>query len=468
MPASQGPLAGRPSWTKDRAGTVVLGYDSHGWAIWSGRQIHPDRVNGYFSESTFDEAQRLTRERHPDQSQFDFQYTSRGLLSSVHFTEDVVLPDGTTDRPTRPLIRETYYDVQGRRVEVVYGDRLCRIGGTGAACDPESPPPGESCDCPEYEFAAGTVETYAYDARQRLSRKRAERSDGLLLLDYRYTYDSSSNIVRVDDEREPYSTTGEDRTVEDFVPYDIEYSYDALNRLARATPIYAEPQPHRVGEQTWEFDALGSMFTWGDETGHFYGWSLGEIVNGLQLMEAGEDDPGVGPLPRVGGVPVDLLGRPVTGRGGVPAPHALYRATGRDDDTLRAYYDAAGNMMALVVHRPRGCERENTDGTDDPAAGGPDGAGCREGDDFRLMFAWDEVGNLLAVERQSLVPLGSCDALGGGFLVLADEDHLADEPRDTVEWCPAARVDNLYDFGGQRRLKHEYPFRGPTRRWPGA
>jgi YD repeat-containing protein len=70
----QGPLAGRPSWTRDRAGTVVLGYDPHGWAIWSGRQIALDVTTGYFSQSTFDEGQRLTRETNPDLSFFDYHW----------------------------------------------------------------------------------------------------------------------------------------------------------------------------------------------------------------------------------------------------------------------------------------------------------------------------------------------------------------------------------------------------------
>ncbi|NMC69597.1 MAG: hypothetical protein GYA57_05950 [Myxococcales bacterium] len=124
---------------------------------------------------------------------------------------------------------------------------------------------------------------------------------------------------------------------------------------------------------------------------------------------------------------------------------------------MRAYYDASGNMTALVVHRPAGCGREDELGTSTPAAGGPDGAGCREGDDFRLMFAWDEVGNLLAVERQSLVDAGTCTAPGGGIEILdsAYEEYLGPGDPEDHEWCPAARLASTYDFGGQRRLKYE-------------
>lgn len=480
---AQGPLAGRPSWTRDRSGTVVLGYDCHGWAVWSVRQVNPDTSVGYPSWSTFDEAQRLLTEKHPDGSMFDFAYTSRGLLHDVQFEENVPDPDGSgTIRASRPLIRETRYDAQGRRVFVEYGDRLCTLDSDpDDTCDPASPPPApDSCDCDE---DGGTEESYTYDARQRLARKQAVRSDGLVVLDYRYTYDVASNIVRIDDDRRPASgasrategSRGADPRLPDgFVPYDIEYSYDALNRLTRATPLYAVPQPHRVQEQTWSFDSLGSMLEWDDVTGHFYAWSLGQITNGLELTQRGDGDPGVGPLPRVGGVPVDLLGRPVAARAG-PAPHALYEATARgaDPDTLRAYYDAAGNMMALVVHRPDGCGREDTPGTGDVAAGGPDGAGCREGPDFRLMFAWDEVGNLLAVERQTLfdTTAETCGAPGGAWPVLDEDDEEYFGPgeeagRATHAWCPTARVDNTYDFGGQRRLKYEENITDDTGRIP--
>ncbi|MBI5488926.1 MAG: RHS repeat-associated core domain-containing protein [Deltaproteobacteria bacterium] len=484
----QGPLAGRPSWTKDRAGTVVLGYDDHGWAVWSARQFHPDWSRGYPSRSTFDEVQRLLTEVHADGSQFDFQYTSRGLLWRVDFEEDVPDPDGTgTIRASRPLIRRTEYDVQARRVEVEYGDRLCVLDGGAEACDPLDPPPDHTCECPEYDASSGTVETYAYDSRQRLARKQAVRSDDFVVLDYRYSYDVASNIVRLDDER--LAASEEPWALDDFVPCDMEFSYDALGRSTRAEPIYREAQPQRVGEQTWSFDALGSMLTWNDDVGHFYGWSLGDIQNGLQRLRACDPaaplpqdrcDPGLGPLPRQGGVdtgcPLDALDRCVPAShvraSSSPAPNALYAATGPDGDTLRAYYDAAGNMMALVVHRPQGCGREDDSDPTHAAAGGPDGSGCREGADFRLLFAWDEVGNMLAVERQRLEPRWSCDAAGGGIAIqpAEREEYLGPEGesgRATHEWCPVARVESAYDFGGQRRMKHEATLVYEDRdRWP--
>ncbi|MBN1611071.1 MAG: RHS repeat-associated core domain-containing protein, partial [Polyangiaceae bacterium] len=437
MPAGQGPLAGRPSWTKDRAGTVVLGYDPHGWAVWSGRQITPDVTTGYFSQSTFDEGQRLLAELNPDISEFRYQYTSRGLLWSVDFYEA-----GAT--APQPLVRETYYDVQGRKVEVEYGDRYCT--------DPSS--------CPEPDLAEGTRETYSYDSRQRLARKRAVRADDLVLLDYRYTYDSASNIVRIDDGRIPCWVAGATSVdpvatcpapgpdVSRFVTYDVTYSYDALYRLTKATPFYKLPEEDRVGEQRWSFDALGSMASWTDPADHFYGWSLGNIVNGLQVSS----DPGLGPLPEdpERGCQVDLLDRCVVPRLS-PAPHALYSATSTTgDDELAAFYDAAGNMAALVVHRPRGCEQEND-------TGGPDGLGCKEGETFALFFAWDEVGNLLAADRRSPVISEHADTPPEPGCTL-DPDPLPFLGAVTgqyVWWCPAASLQSAYDFGNQRRVKVE-------------
>jgi RHS repeat-associated protein len=437
MPAEQGPLAGRPSWTRDRAGTVVLGYDPHGWAVWSGRQIAPDVTTGYFSQSTFDEGQRLLAELNPDISEFRYQYTSRGLLWSVDFYEA-----GAT--APQPLVRETYYDVQGRKVEVEYGDRYCT--------DPSS--------CPEPDIAEGTRETYTYDSRQRLARKRAVRADDLVLLDYRYTYDSASNIVRIDDGRIPCWVAGATSVdpvatcpspgpdVSRFVTYDITYSYDALYRLTKATPLYKLPEEDRVGEQRWSFDALGSMETWTDPADHFYGWSLGSIVNGLDVGT----DPGLGPLPEdpAQGCQVDILDRCVAPRL-APAPHALYAATSTGgDDELAAFYDAAGNMAALVVHRPRGCAQENE-------TGGPDGLGCKEGETFALFFAWDEVGNLLAADRRSAVvtDLPTAPPEPGCTLDPDPLPFFGVVTGQYVWWCPAASLQSAYDFGNQRRLKVE-------------
>ena len=275
----------------------------------------------------------------------------------------------------------------------------------------------------------------------------------------------ASNIVRIDDDRLSAEDVTDPGMVDGFVPYDIEYEYDALNRLVRATPLYADDlQTHRVKEQTWTFDALGSMAGWNDDDGHFYGWSLGTIYNGLLLQQVSYLEPGLGPLPLQGGTgcPMDALGRcvPTWHERSAPAPHALYGAEygGGSNDKLRAYYDAAGNMMALLVHRPDGCAAENSSGYG-AAAGGPDGAGCREGPDFRLMFAWDEVGNLLAVERQTLIDttVSTCNAPGGAYPVLpeGDEEYFGPGGRADHAWCPVARVESTYDFGGQRRLKVE-------------
>ncbi|MBI5500895.1 MAG: hypothetical protein HY907_11685 [Deltaproteobacteria bacterium] len=458
-PTRQGPLDGRPSWTRDRAGTVVLGYDCHGWAIWSGRQVHPDVTTGYFSHSVFDEAQRLQLEANPDGSLMAYTYGERGLVERVSFLEV-----GATEY--QPLVRRTEYDAQGRKILVEYGDQVCRDSLTDLYCTPPEDGSASTCVC----STAGTLETYAFDSRQRLSRKSDVRQfDGLVLQDYRYTYDSASNIVRIDDGRpdcwiamddglEPSAECAETPEHRTFVTYDIEYEYDALYRLTRAEPFYKRLQPDRVAAQTWTFDALGSMRTWDDDADHFYGWSLGNIVNGLQVGA----DPGLGPLP-VSDDPTcrasngvdpgreDVLGRCVADRAGNAAPHALYAATSAvGDDQLRAYYDAAGNMAALVVHRPRGCAQED-------ATGGPDGEGCKEGPDFALFFAWDDDGNLVTAERRSAVgsdsatepPLPDCtrDPSPDAMLLTSGHEHRW--------WCPATRLVNVFDFARHRRLKAE-------------
>jgi YD repeat-containing protein len=104
---SQGPVAGRPSWTRDRSGTVVLGYDCHGWAIWSVRQVFPDLTAGHLSLSTFDEAQRLLLETNPDGSAMSFAYSQRGMLRTAWFEE-------VGETAAMPLVDNATYDVQGR------------------------------------------------------------------------------------------------------------------------------------------------------------------------------------------------------------------------------------------------------------------------------------------------------------------------------------------------------------------
>ncbi|MBI5489050.1 MAG: hypothetical protein HY905_17075 [Deltaproteobacteria bacterium] len=465
-PTRQGPLDGRPSWTRDRAGTVVLGYDCHGWAIWSGRQIHPDVTTGYFSHSVFDEGQRLQLEANPDTSLMAYSYGQRGLVETVSFLE-------VGAAAYQPLVRRTEYDVQGRKVLVEYGDQVCRDSLTDLYCTPSEDGSASTCVC----STAGTLETYAFDARQRLARKSDVRQfDGLVLQDYRYTYDSASNIVRIDDGRpdcwvamddgiEPSAECAETAEHRTFVTYDIEYEYDALYRLTKAEPLYKRQQPDRVAAQTWTFDALGSMRTWDDDDDHFYGWSLGNIVNGLQVGA----DPGLGPLP-VSDDPAcrasngtdpgreDILGRCVADRAGNAAPHAVYAATAAaGDDELRAYYDAAGNIAALVVHRPRGCSQEN-------ATGGPDGEGCKEAADFGLFFAWDEVGNMIAAERRTPVVQPTGDPSPGDDCSLdpSSASTVFHASGESVWWCPATRLVNLYDFSNQRRVKYEeYPDGNP-------
>jgi RHS repeat-associated protein len=149
-------------------------------------------------------------------------------------------------------------------------------------------------------------------------------------------------------------------------------------------------------------------------------------------------------------------------RDGAVAPHAIYEASigvsggVPSDDTLRAYYDAAGNMAAMVVHRPDGCDLEDT-------TGGPDGEGCKEGADFALFFAWDEVGNLIKVQRRSPVIVENPNPPSGDCFEDENPEFFEVPSGSSFYWCVATTQASLYDFGNQRRVKlEEYEDGTPT------
>jgi RHS repeat-associated protein len=259
-----------------------------------------------------------------------------------------------------------------------------------------------------------------------ISRLETPLGERRTLANNGYAYDQVGNIEILSDFRGPSQTQG---WAPDPVSY--EYVYDALYRLTRATPQYGPlfvpdtvqdvrvdvrfppsiedlPGYGRVGMQEWTHDALGSMRTWttdddidgvppwmvdeGEETtaaDHFYRWSLGDIVNGQQLIEAGS---ATGVSSRCGLVP-EAAAR-VSG----PAPHALYFAyqakeTDGDYNGLEACYDASGNMVALYRLELSDC------GANPLAPPVADWDCNNQSVVWDLQLTWDAMGRLSRVEK---------------------------------------------------------------------
>jgi RHS repeat-associated protein len=393
-------VLGRASWVRDPSGCSWSSYDERGRATWSARQVDPGEqvfvtAVSYDGPDGPDDLNRVRSETFPDGTSVHFSFSRRGLLESVTGQA----PDSSSLFSGRTFVEDIRHDEFGQRTSWLLGD------STGNQ----------------------TTTTYRYDVRRRLhrmnSRLETPLGEGRTLANNGYSYDEVGNIESLSDFRGLSQTQG---WAPDPVSY--EYEYDALYRLTRAIPQYGSlfspdtrqdvrvdirfspsiedlPGYGRVGMQEWTHDALGSMRTWtaddvlpvwmldeADETtteDHFYKWSLGDIVNGQQLIEAGAE---LGVSTRCALVP-EAAAR-VSG----PAPHALYfayQANGSDGgyNGLEACYDASGNMVAL--HR-----LELSDCGGSPLAPAVADWDCNnQSVVWELQLAWDAVGRLARVEK---------------------------------------------------------------------
>ena len=219
------------------------------------------------------------------------QYSSRGLLSSVNGSYGPFLASATYDETRLPL-HEDY-------------------GGVATA-------------------------HFLYDTLRRLHEKIVRASDGppFLLEDSVFTYDRVGNPVEIDDNRNAAEWPEAAKPTSRGMQYDhmyrllnIGYSGGAdkfqpsSSGLANGLPD--SKADHRVGFQSFNYDALGNTTQTSDDANVFFDRSLGTIQNG-----------GGNGILRVG-------------------PNALSSAS-NGTDFLAAHYDG-GNLIDLVVQRTAGC-----------------------------------------------------------------------------------------------------------------
>lgn len=251
-----------------------------------------------------------------------------------------------------------------------------------------------------YGDLAATSTTYTYDARDRLDTLYTGRgapplwsapsypalgtepTQQVVLENGIFSYDAADNVIGISDLRDGADWPAGAKPVSRTMGYDdlyrvtsVTYSYAAPGGVdAWKSPFAAEnanapsvdgnarSAPHvsfsqRVQEETFSYDWLGNTSSTDDDTHGFYDRSLGTIANGV----GGEK-------------PYQLHS----------ADNRALAGVGARGGDLAADYDAAGNLLSLIVRRDGPCL--------------PSGASCT----MRFSYAWDERGSLVHARRWDL------------------------------------------------------------------
>ncbi|HEU4404456.1 MAG TPA: toxin TcdB middle/N-terminal domain-containing protein [Polyangiaceae bacterium] len=258
-----------------------------------------------------------------------------------------------------------------------------------------------------YGDAASTVTSFFYDARQRLETLRTQRqapplwtspppgyraptpdeassSFQLRLQDLTFVYDEVDNPIEIRDLRSADEWPVGAKPVSRSMRYDdlyrlaqVDYQYAggdgwtspfAAENAGVEHPQRATPSPHvafakRVVQQRFSYDWLGNTSASADDGAGFYDRSLGSITNAFAA-----------------GKPYQLVA--ASNEDGPAAPGADRRGH------LTAAYDDAGHLTSLAVARRGPCL--------------PVGALCAQ----RLVYEWDEVGQLARARRWDLPSAG--------------------------------------------------------------
>jgi len=202
------------SWVKDQSGEEHRSYDNQGRVQWIVKRIiQNDELKNYYSETHYDDMDRVIKRYYPDNTWITYQYNSRGLLEKI------------------PRVIDQYdYNPAGQNALL--------------------------------SLACGTTTSYAYDHRLRLQRLSTVRlRDQLLLQDLHYTYDGVSNILIITDSRESehLKQIAQELEIDENNAHKYNatqsFIYDSLYRLTQAS------NPDVYGTIQYRYDRIGNMIS---------------------------------------------------------------------------------------------------------------------------------------------------------------------------------------------------------------
>jgi YD repeat-containing protein len=182
-------LKGKLAWVQDEAGKEYYGYDARGNLVAKRRSIGGRTFDFAFG---MDAADRTVAATYPDGFSIATTYDARGLIASV----------GSY------LLQRTY-DAAGRAEVEALGN--------------------------------GSVRSYEYDVRGRLTRLTSLDAAGKAIQNFAYDYDAAGNILGIADERSEPGAFDQSQTL----------AYDDLYRLVRADLA--------GGTISWTYDAVGNI-----------------------------------------------------------------------------------------------------------------------------------------------------------------------------------------------------------------
>jgi len=273
----------------DLAGEFYGSFDARGRAKWEVRRI-PDPFNGtpvsYCTALTYDASDRVVEHLYPDGDRIRYEYNSRSLPEQI--------TGGSASNAERnPFIVS--------RTDYVPAGKIDR-----------------------FQLGNGLTTQHTFDPRQRLRSLivASEQSPDDPLLGYEYQYDSTANLLRIDDLRQ----AGQDPS-RPFLRNTQVFTYDDLHRL---TSVHypaesSEPDPPEAGEIRYRYDRIGNMLA---KTSNIEHREEGLSVTDLGEMTCGDS---AGRANRIG------RNTPEAG------PHALSRTA--SGHTLG--YDANGSVTQL-------------------------------------------------------------------------------------------------------------------------
>jgi len=269
------------AWVRDRSGEEHNSYDERGRVEWIVKRIidkERDDLNNFFTAMEYDSMDRVKMMTYPDGIYVRYTYNSRGLLESI------------------PNVIDQYeYNPFGQNALL--------------------------------QLACGTVTTYAYDHRLRLSRLHTVRSrDGLILQDMNYTYDAVSNLTSVIDGRTEaqLDQIGTELGIGSSKARDFDatqsFTYDCLYRLIQAS------NPCVYGTIDYRYDRIGNMIK-----------KSASLIDPDPIMDLGT---------MVCGATHGTAMRAGRNRGDPPGPHAVTGTEKGPAGPMTFSYDDNGNMIS--------------------------------------------------------------------------------------------------------------------------